>query len=50
MPGEPMKWPTKVCAGRSKSSCGVPICTTSPSYITTTLSAKVSASVWSCVT
>ena len=35
---------------RSNSSCGVPICTTSPSCITTTLSAKVSASVWSCVT
>ena len=30
MPGEPMKWPTKVCAGRSNSSSGVPICTTSP--------------------
>ena len=30
MPGEPMKWPTKVCAGRSNSSSGVPICTTAP--------------------
>ena len=27
-----------------------PVCTTAPSCITTTLSAKVSASVWSCVT
>ena len=50
IPGEPMKYPTKVCAGRSNSSCGVRICTTRPSYITTTLSAKVSASVWSWVT
>ena len=50
MPGEPMKWPTKVCRGRSNSSTGVPICTTSPSFITTTWSAKVSASVWSWVT
>jgi hypothetical protein len=36
MPGEPMKWPTKVCAGRSNRSTGVPICTISPSCITTT--------------
>ena len=50
MPGEPMKWPTKVWAGRSNSSSGVPVCTTAPSCMTTTLSAKVSASVWSCVT
>ena len=50
MPGEPMKWPTKVCRGRSNSSTGEPICTTLPSCITTTLSAKVSASVWSWVT
>ena len=50
MPGEPMKWPTKVWRGRSNSSTGVPACTTWPSSITTTWSAKVSASVWSCVT
>ena len=50
MPGEPMKCPTKVCFGFSNSSTGVPICTTAPSYITTTVSAKVSASVWSWVT
>ena len=50
MPGEPMKWPTKVWRGFSKSSTGVPICTMSPSFITTTWSAKVSASVWSWVT
>ena len=50
MPGEPMKWPTKVWRGRSNSSTGVPVCTTVPSCITTTWSAKVSASVWSCVT
>ena len=50
MPGEPMKCPTKVCAGRSNSSSGVPVCTTAPSCMTTTLSAKVSASVWSWVT
>ena len=30
IPGEPMKWPTKVCSGRSNSSTGVPIWTTSP--------------------
>ena len=36
--------------GRSNNSSGVPICTTRPSYITTTLSAKVNASVWSWVT
>ena len=41
MPGEPMKWPTKVWRGRSNSSTGEPICTTVPSCITTTLSAKV---------
>ncbi len=50
MPGEPMKWPTKVWAGRSNNSSGVPVCTTAPSCITTTVSAKVSASVWSWVT
>ena len=50
MPGEPMKCPTKVCCGCSNSSTGVPIWTTAPSYITTTVSAKVSASVWSWVT
>ena len=50
IPGEPMKCPTKVCAGRSNRSTGEPICTTSPSCITTTWSAKVSASVWSWVT
>ncbi len=50
MPGEPMKWPTKVWVGRSNRSIGVPTCTTSPLFITTTRSAKVSASVWSCVT
>ena len=27
MPGEPMKWPTKVCAGRSKRSSALPTCT-----------------------
>ena len=32
------------------SSTGVPCCTTQPSCMTTTLSAKVSASVWSWVT
>ena len=50
IPGEPMKWPTNVCRGRSKSSTGVPTCTTVPSCMTTTWSAKVIASVWSCVT
>ena len=30
MPGEPIKYPTKVCSGRSNSSAGVPICTASP--------------------
>ncbi|EWS62832.1 hypothetical protein Y695_03939 [Hydrogenophaga sp. T4] len=50
MPGEPMKWPTKVWAGRSNKASGVPICTTLPRVITTTWSAKVSASTWSCVT
>ena len=50
MPGEPMKWPTKVWAGRSKRSTGEPTWTTSPSCMTTTWSAKVSASVWSWVT
>ena len=50
MPGEPMKWPTKVWAGRSNRSTGEPTCTTLPSCMTTTWSAKVSASVWSWVT
>ena len=50
IPGEPMKCPTKVCLGFSNSSTGVPTCTTAPSYITTTVSANVSASVWSWVT
>ena len=36
MPGEPMKWPTKVCCGRSKSSEALPICTARPRVITTT--------------
>ena len=45
MPGEPMKWPTKRCAGVSNSCSGVPICTISPWLITTTWSANVSASV-----
>ena len=50
IPGDPMKWPTKVCWGLSNSSIGVPTWTTVPSYITTTWSAKVKASVWSWVT
>ncbi len=50
MPGEPMKWPTKVCCGRSNRSEALPICTARPRVITTTCSAKVSASTWSCVT
>ncbi|WP_344845334.1 hypothetical protein [Nonomuraea dietziae] len=50
MPGDPMKWPTNSWAGDRNSSAGVPDWTTSPSLSTTTSSAKVSASVWSCVT
>jgi hypothetical protein len=50
MPGEPMKWPTKVWAGRSNSASALPTCTALPRVITTTSSAKVSASTWSCVT
>ncbi len=50
MPGEPMKWPTKVWAGRWNRSSAVPTCTALPRDITTTWSAKVSASVWSWVT
>ena len=50
MPGLPMKKPTKVCCGASKSSCGVPICSTRPSCMTATFSAKVRASFWSWVT
>ena len=50
MPGEPMKKPTNAWSGRSNSSVGVPICSTSPSFITTTSSANVIASTWSCVT
>ena len=50
IPGDPMKWPTNVWSGRSNSSSGVPFCITSPSFITTTVSANVSASVWSWVT
>ena len=50
MPGEPMKWPTKRCAGRSNNAAGEPSCTTLPRVITTTWSAKVSASTWSWVT
>ena len=50
MPGEPMKWPTKRCCGRSNSADALPTCTARPRVITTTRSAKVSASTWSCVT
>ena len=50
----PLEWDPAVarvvCCGLSNNSAGVPTCTISPSYMTTTLSAKVSASVWSCVT
>jgi hypothetical protein len=49
MPGEPMKWPTKVWAGRSNRASGAPTCITRPRVITT-WSAKVRASTWSWVT
>ena len=36
IPGEPMKWPTKVCCGRSNSSEALPVWTARPRVITTT--------------
>src|SRR6218665_3573012 len=48
--GEPMKYPTNTCRGRSNSASAEPVCSARPRVITTTWSAKVSASTWSCVT
>ena len=48
--GEPMKRPTCSVNGWSNSTCGAAACTTLPWFITTTSSAKLMASVWSCVT
>ena len=48
--GVPMNCATNWLAGRSYSSSGEPICSIAPSRSTTTRSASVIASTWSCVT
>ncbi|CUJ41549.1 Protein of uncharacterised function (DUF1602) [Achromobacter sp. 2789STDY5608628] len=48
--GEPMKPATKVEAGFSNTSIGVPICSGTPWYMTIMRCASVMASTWSCVT
>ena len=48
--GVPMNCATKRLAGRSYSASGEPTCSMAPSRSTTTWSASVIASTWSCVT
>ena len=48
--GMPMNCATKRLAGRSYRSSGEPTCSIEPSRSTTTRSASVIASTWSCVT
>ena len=48
--GEPMKPATNGWRAGRRASSGSPVCSTSPSFITTILSAIVIASIWSCVT
>ena len=48
--GLPMKPATNRFAGRENTSCGVPICSAWPADMTTIRSARVIASIWSCVT
>ncbi|CKV94439.1 Uncharacterised protein [Mycobacterium tuberculosis] len=48
--GMPMNCATNWLAGWSYSSSGVPTCSINPSLRTTTRSASVMASTWSCVT
>ena len=48
--GDPTKSATNMVAGRSYISCGAPICSTTPWFITAIWSAIDMASSWSCVT
>ncbi len=50
MGGLPMKPATNRFAGWSYTSCGAPICWSTPSDMTAMRSPSVIASTWSCVT